>query len=265
MNGIRSNWVVWIILGMLIYHLWRPVVCQATAFTDLQGHWGKADIEQMVLQKIAAGYPDGKFRPEQPISRAEFAVLLSRAMPDHPVSSDKGYSFADVKPQDWFYPDIMRLARAGIIRGDGSGLFHPQKTIQRQEAAQMLWSCMLIQGLASELEDSIVFQFSDEQNISGWAHMAVKALTRQKVFCGYPDQCFHPTHPMTRAQACLVLNRAIILLKSRDNSLPVMQPGAFLPRTSGGTSSDSWLPSTPPNAPDGLTSNYLHCRVRVIN
>jgi hypothetical protein len=46
------------------------------AFSDIAGHWAEAWIEQLAEEGLAAGYPDGTFRPDTPVSRAEMAVFL---------------------------------------------------------------------------------------------------------------------------------------------------------------------------------------------
>lgn len=267
MTSKRCIWVVGILLGMLFSHLWRPLPCQALVWADLQQHWARTDIEKMAAQGMVAGYPDGNFHPEQAISRAEFAVLISRAMvmTGYPVSGSYR-AFNDIKMEDWFYPHIMKPAVAGIIPGEGNGMFLPQKPVQRQEAAQMLWSWMQAQGLALELKDEEVIQFLDKQSIEGRAQTAVKELTRLQVFYGYPDQSFRPTNFMTRAEACFAVNRTLIVIKNQRDFIKMMQPEVpgqpASPSTGGSTGKETWLPDTPPDQPDGLISNYLQCRVR---
>jgi hypothetical protein len=266
MTSKRCIWLVGILLGMFFSYLWRPLPCQALVWADIQQHWARADIEKMARQGMVAGYPDGNFHPEQAISRAEFAVLLSRAMAmtGYPVSSSY-HAFNDVKMEDWFCPHIMKPAVAGIIADEGNGMFLPQKSVQRQEAAQMLWSWMQAQGLALELKDEEAFQFSDHQSIEGRAQTAVKGLTRLQVFYGYPDQSFRPTDPTTRAEACLAVNRTLIVIKNQD-LIRTMQPEVpkqpLSPSPDGSSGPETWLPNTPPNQPDGLISNYLQFRVR---
>ena len=267
MTSKRCIWLVGILLGMLFSHLWRPLPCQALVWADLQQHWARTDIEKMEAQGIVAGYPDGNFHPEQAISRAEFAVLISRAMTmtGYPVSSSSYRAFNDVKIEDWFCPHIIKPAVAEIISGGGNGMFLPQEPVQRQEAAQMLWSWIQVQGLALELKNEEVFQFSDNQSIEGWAQTAVKGLTRLRVFYGYPDQSFRPTDPMTRAEACLAVNRTLIVIKNQD-FIKTMQPEVpkqpLSPSPDGSSGKETWLPNTPPSQPDGLISNYLQLRVR---
>ncbi|HBQ86156.1 MAG TPA: hypothetical protein DER33_02545 [Syntrophomonas sp.] len=270
MTSKRCIWLVGILLGMLFSNLWPLLPCQALVWADLQQHWAKTDIEKMAAQGMVAGYPDGNFHPEQAISRAEFAVLISRAMTmtmtGYPVSSNPYRAFTDVKMEDWFCPHIMKPAVAKIIPGGENGMFLPQEPVQRQEAAQMLWSWMQVQGLALDLKDEEVFQFSDNQSIEARAQTAVKRLTRLRVFYGYPDQSFRPTDPMTRAEACLAVNRTLIVIKKQQDFIKTMQPEVperpLSSSPDGSSGKETWLPSTPPNQPDGPISNYLQFRVR---
>src|SRR3712207_8544117 len=56
----------------------------APAFSDIQNHWAKECISQMAPRKLVSGYPDGSFRPNATITRAEFAVLMLNAFPNSP-------------------------------------------------------------------------------------------------------------------------------------------------------------------------------------
>ena len=64
-------------------------------FSDIQSHWAKECISQMAPRKLVSGYPDGSFRPNSTITRAEFAVLMLNAFPEAPVKRS-GTTFKDV-------------------------------------------------------------------------------------------------------------------------------------------------------------------------
>lgn len=255
--------VLLITLSIIFCQLWRPLSVRAAAFPDVEQHWARVDIEKMASHGVLAGYPDGQFRPQQFISRAEFTVLLVRINSDNlPECGEySGSTFYDVNTTDWFYNDVMKLARAGIVHGTGDGLFQSYQPVQRQEAAQMLWALMSAQEWAMEAASAEAILLSDEQDISEWARMAVNALIQQKFFSGYPDGSFGPTHPLTRAEACIILNRV------NNYPIPVLQPvdqSPPIPASTSGHSSSHSPDYSPPAAAEAM-SNYLECQVRVIN
>lgn len=64
----------------------------AEDFSDIKGHWAEAQIKQMAAEGIVKGYPDGTFRPDGLITRAEFAVMVVQAFK---LSNSKGQTFTD--------------------------------------------------------------------------------------------------------------------------------------------------------------------------
>ena len=109
-----------------------------TAFgapTDIQGHWAQNTINKWVDKGDISGYPDGTFRPNNMITRAEFVVLVNNAM----GYTKSGYAyFSDVPSHYWGKNAIQTGVAAGYISGDGNGIFRPNDPVTRQEAAAMI-------------------------------------------------------------------------------------------------------------------------------
>ncbi|MGI6684576.1 MAG: S-layer homology domain-containing protein [Bacillota bacterium] len=117
----------------LDYHVGKP------QFSDVSpGYWGYADIAAAKGAGIVAGFPDGTFRPEKQVTRAELAVIFDRAF-DLPYPA-AGISFLDLgKPGfAWADASIIRLAGNGIAAGYPGGLFLPEKSVTRAEVAVFL-------------------------------------------------------------------------------------------------------------------------------
>lgn len=108
-------------------------------FSDISsGYWAYADISAAKGARIVAGFPDGTFRPEKYVTRAELAAIFARAF-DLPYPT-AGTSFSDLgKPGfAWADASILSLARNGIAGGYPGGLFMPEKTVTRAEVAVFL-------------------------------------------------------------------------------------------------------------------------------
>lgn len=106
----------------------------STPFTDVHEKDPYADaIAQLYDRNILSGYDDHTFRPEAPISRAEFAALLSRVANDE-EGSDTFY-FHDVPEDHWAKEAIARAASAGWMRGLAKNIFAPSRSLSRAEAA----------------------------------------------------------------------------------------------------------------------------------
>lgn len=114
-------------------------------FTDVdipQNTWYGRALMNLDLLGIVKGYEDGTFRPNQPVSRAEFVVLLSRI---HELEAGEK-SFPDVPKTHWAYDAIAAAGAAGWINGYEDGTFRPNESVTRIEAVKMInnmlgWSC----------------------------------------------------------------------------------------------------------------------------
>ena len=102
-------------------------------FTDTESSWYNKSINAVVFRGIMKGYPDGRFRPNAPITRAEFTQMIS-------TIDNKPYGvapFADV-PGHWAERAIGSEYQAKRITGYPDGLFRPDANITRAEAAVIL-------------------------------------------------------------------------------------------------------------------------------
>ena len=85
---------------------------------------------------VLNGYPDGTFRPDHPITRAEFCAIASTLLRDGTSSAVP--AFTDVPASHWAYGVISRMAAQGILLGGGDGTFRPESPITRHEATLIL-------------------------------------------------------------------------------------------------------------------------------
>lgn len=119
-------------------------------FPDVKPGWYYKQLEMCYNLGIIAGGSDGKFHPEAPITRAEFATIVSRfAQLDLSYGESK---FSDVKPGHWAYRQINAAAEAGWIAGYPDGTFRPNAYIQRSEASALINSMMNRKITAAELK-----------------------------------------------------------------------------------------------------------------
>ncbi|MFA4884495.1 MAG: S-layer homology domain-containing protein [Desulfotomaculaceae bacterium] len=178
---------------------------------DAGGHWAQAEIEKWVGQGLATGYPDGTFKPDNNVTRAEFVALLNRSL----GQKDPGAacSFADVKASDWYYADVATAAKAGYVSGYEDNTFKPDQIISRVEAGVIVSRVL---KLPAGNQDAIN-KFSDAGAIGDWARGSISAMVEKKLLIGYPDGSFNPNAPMTRAESVVMLDRA---QTSQGNNVP---------------------------------------------
>jgi hypothetical protein len=145
----------------------------AQGILDLQkaDGWAQDAIVQAKQLGLMNGDPSGRFRPTDRITRAEFAVILSRLLQlDTPAV--QASSFADVPASHWGLAQMEAVKAAGVMLGDGGGIFRPDEVITREELA-----VLLVKASQNEAEDG-EWTVADHAEVSGWAQGYVqKALT----------------------------------------------------------------------------------------
>lgn len=97
----------------------------------------KDAIKYLNEQGIIEGYEDGQLKPENQLTRAEFAAILNRTYPDIPVT-EKKYNFLDLKEEHWAYNDIQKAANAGWLKGFENSTFRPDEKITYEQAVAVI-------------------------------------------------------------------------------------------------------------------------------
>lgn len=113
----------------------KELKATSVSFTDVPAdHWAKDVIDRVTKMGLMEGYPDGSFKPEQTITRAEMASLVARV---NNASAGNGASFSDVDGH-WAQKAIERAKAANIINGYEDGTFRPEAKLTRAEAVTMI-------------------------------------------------------------------------------------------------------------------------------
>lgn len=198
MKRIKSRLLAGILSVAMAFSV-VAVPIEALAATDTNGHWAESAINSWISSGYINGYPDGTFRPNNAISRAEFVTIANKAFG---FTSSQGISFNDVKPGYWAYSEIQKGVAAGYIQGDTIGTFRPGSAVSRQEAAVMLSN---LAGYSSD--EGAAYNYTDRWAMANWAAGAIGAVSRNGVMSGYPDGTFRPQQALTRAEAVASLQK----------------------------------------------------------
>ncbi len=198
----KSKLALLIIVTMLL-GIFSPAMAagtdRAVGFTDIENHWAKDTIIKWTEEGLIKGYEDGKFKPNNNISRAEFMAVINRALG---FNEEATIEFSDVGPDDWFYADVAKAVKAGYIEGYEDGSIKPAQDISRQEAAVALSRAL---GIAGREQGS---QFIDGADIADWSLPYINALTERGYIEGYSDGSFQAQRSISRAEAVTMLDKA---------------------------------------------------------
>lgn len=126
------------LIALLCGFLLCSAIPVSAALTDVKpGNASGPYIKYLTDRKIMSGYPDGRFKPEGYITRAETAVILCKTAGIKPTAVKKP-SFKDVSAKHWAYPYIEAAVQAGLLSGTGSQQFSPSNKLTRAELAVLL-------------------------------------------------------------------------------------------------------------------------------
>jgi hypothetical protein len=168
-------------------------------FTDVScGDWYYVYTMYLFDNGITSGYPDGTFKPNNQISRAEIATftVLARGLTYTGGQTD----FSDVPSTHWAYNFVMAAKQAGIIGGYPDGTFKPDNPVTRAEISAMVTSAR------SWTYSGAGIPFIDVPQ-THWAYSYVMSTKEKNIVGGYPDGSFKPDNHATRAEASVMVSR----------------------------------------------------------
>lgn len=173
------------------------------SFSDVNQHWANATISIFNKLHITTGYPDGSFRPDAPITRAEFAVWIDRVFN---ISADGTNQVVlnDIS-NHWAKSTINKLASSGVLNGYGTS-FRPDQSITRAEMVAIISRIVNTSEIASNGTSVI---FSDIGN--SFASEQITAAAHAGIINGKGGSKFDPDAASTRAEALTVLLNALKL------------------------------------------------------
>ncbi|AFH59309.1 hypothetical protein B2K_00950 [Paenibacillus mucilaginosus K02] len=188
------------------------VVITVPAFTDLGGHWSSKDVELLAGKRVIEGTTDTTFEPESPMTRAQFATLLVRALGVDPAAESTS-RFTDVTPGAWYGSSVSSAVYAGLIEGFEDGTFQPDASITRAQMATMLSRALKFADRKPNASAALLDSFTDKGDIGEWAEAAVAEAVHAGIIQGMTDTTFAPAENATRAQAAVMLKRMLLYIE----------------------------------------------------
>lgn len=170
---------------------------EKTKFSDTQNHWAKEFIEALVQKGIITGYPDGTFRPDQPVNRAELVTLALKAFGHEVESKTTRKPFKDVKTDQWYTPFVSRAKQSAIISGYSDKTFRPEKNVNRAEGLKILLNAAgTLQTDIPEVETSYADVAKESSKNSPWFSAFVYEASKKEIIQGYEQSAAASTGKM---------------------------------------------------------------------
>lgn len=180
------------------------------SFKDVSAqYWAQDFIEPLVQKGWLSGFGDGSFRPDEPITRAQFAALLVGAFDPEP--SRPLVRFRDVPADFWAAEAIQRAYRAKFISGFPDLTFDPNYPLTKLQALLALVSGLALRSVSPPDERS-PDRFSDRAAIPGYAVSAIATATQLGLVFNRPVLSeLRPNRAATRAEAAAMVYQALVL------------------------------------------------------
>lgn len=198
---MKRGFRLWVTILLIIFLTGAagPVCAANQSFSDISKHWAKDSIASIAALGYLKGYPDGTYRPDNTMTRAEFTtVLIASLGAEH---NDTITSNFNDTTKHWAKTQINEAVRRGILKPwEYPNGLKPDGAIKRSEVAAMLVRAKGLNLTTAKVsfKDDATVQQSDYRDY-------IKTACAEKLMSGYPDGEFKPFDSMTRAQVATVL------------------------------------------------------------
>ncbi|MGM9578293.1 MAG: S-layer homology domain-containing protein [Evtepia sp.] len=206
-----------LVLSVMMLCLSVPV--QAAGATDYSDHWAKEEIQTALQAGWVSGYPDGSFRPEETITRAEFTRMLlaafrltpdsetvqfmaNHSQPQTPLEDMEGHWLTE---QGWLQAALV----SGLVVSDdyNEHCFRPEKPVSRREIALMTVRALGLVYPAQTQDQPL--EAADGEDIPEWVRGYIRLGLEAGILTGYPDGAFRHEGTATRGEAAAMVARAV--------------------------------------------------------
>lgn len=184
-----------------------PPPSNPAGFNDTQGHWAEGFIQGLVSRGFISGFPDGTFKPEAPITRAQYAAVIAKTF-DLPAKQS-AKSFSDVPQNFWAAGAIAKANQMGFITGFPDNTFRPNQNLTRvQSIVSLISGINLTGGILDALK-----VYSDRAQIPSYATETVATATQRRIVVNHPNvRQLEPMRDITRAEVVALIYQALVAL-----------------------------------------------------
>lgn len=250
-------------LGLVIT---LPAAAAQNKFSDVNGdYWANQYVMSLNEANVISGFPDGTFRPDAQMTRAQFASILAGAFPQPTVRQP--IKFKDVPAGHWAEGAISMAYARGFLSGYPDGTFGLDQPITRLEVLLSLANGLGIENKGNTAE--LLKTFADSGQIPSWAGEAIAAATSNGLVVNYPNvQQLHPQRNASRGEIAAIAYQALVskgeLGAIASPYLPVIASSAGTDRPTGLSTEEALAelengtaanPTPTPEKPAGETAN----------
>ena len=228
LDAVRKSFVPYEIKGESCTGAASPLASSGCMFPDVpNNYWASCDIDKLAINDVVVGYPDGMFKPNRNISRAEFATMLVKGFNLDNCGLTRENMFKDVPTSNWANAAIAKAVDENLIAGYPNGKFEPNHPVTRAEALTTI-----SKGMTCEMDqckaDEILSKYADGNTVPNWAKIPVaKSLMNGALKDSPNPNMIMPNRDATRAEIASMMQTVRVALgydtnpKTANNVCPV--------------------------------------------
>jgi len=182
-------------------------------FPDVpNGFWAACDIDKLAINDVVVGYPDGYFKPNRNISRAEFATILVKGFNLDQCDMPRSGMFKDVPMSNWANRSIAKAVDEDLLKGYPDGNFRPNHPVTRVEALSSI-----AKGMTCDIDqckaDEILSHYADGASVPSWAKIPVAKSLENGALKDMPNpNMIMPNKEASRAEVASMMQTVRVAL-----------------------------------------------------
>lgn len=192
-------------------------------FNDMpENHWATKQITEMSEKGIVVGYPDGSFRPDENVTRAEFASMAIKALGQENAQVIQSIKFVDIEDDFWAYDAIQKAVYFDLISNDKSSeSFRPEDSVSRAEAINIAVNSLTTEQISEQKAyDVLAKKFQDIKDVPAWFIVPAGKAEILDMLSVKPDRkgFIDAERPATRAEVTAILYDMMVQAKLNPNA-----------------------------------------------
>ena len=196
----------------------------AIAYPDVaKDHWAAKQIEILTEKGVIVGYPDGTFKPDENVSRAEFASMAIKALGQEHTTVAQPVKFTDIEPGFWAYDSIQKALYFDLISCPPEGQpFRPDDTVTRAESISVAVNALTTEQISDfKAKEVLSKKFTDVKEVPEWFVIPAGKAEILDMLVTAPSQDkkkIEANRPATRAEVCAILYNMMEQAKLNPNA-----------------------------------------------
>ncbi len=209
--------------GLLVLSAFVMMNNPANAFyTDMdESHWAYQSIKFLTEVGVVVGYPDGTYKPDIPVTRAEFASMAIKALGQESTNVAQEIHFADLDPGFWAYNIIQKAVYFDLIPDSKGESYRPFDPVTRAEAINIAVNALTTQEISQQKANDIISKsYEDYEQLPAWFLMAAakaQVLDLVVVMPGHEGK-MEAERPANRAEVAQILYKMMQEAKMNPNA-----------------------------------------------